>query len=184
MSQISALRARATELKITFDQRWGENKLIGVITAEEEARGIPLSFPTEQLVSTKLELPDEKLKEQEQQDLLEKEEAEKKRIADEEAKRLSDEEAAKVAAEAEKAENQRLADEAEAEAKKLIEAKADDVDAESLSVKNISPNPMTIGFMYKAKPGFTVTLTGNQLTDKLRKKIAYGVKLGLLEMVQ
>lgn len=186
MSQISALRARATELKITFDQRWGKNKLIGVITAEEEARGIPLSFPAEQLTDNKQELPDEKLKEKELQELLEKEEVEKKRIADEEeAKRLSDEEAAKAkaAAEAEEAEKQRLADEAEAEAKKLTEAKADDVDAESLSVKNISQNPMTIGFVFKAKPGFTVTLTGNQLTDKLRKKIAYGVELGLLELV-
>lgn len=177
MSQLSALRARATELGINFDQRWGENKLSGVIAAEEEARGIPLSFTPEQLTENKL-------KEQELQDLLEKEEAEKKRIADEEAKRLADEDAAaKVAAEAEQAEKQRLADEAEAEAKKLTEAKADDVDADSITVRNISKNPMTIGFIFKAKPGSTVTLTGNHLTDKLRAKIAYGVKIGMLELV-
>lgn len=160
MSQISALRARATELKINFDQRWGENKLIGVITAEEEARGIPLSFPPEPVATEQPEpvAEPEKFIEPVQ----EQKESEQPAEADTGATIKPD------------------AQQEPTQAEVVAEP---DFDAESLSVKNISPNPMTIGFMFKAKPGFTVTLTGNQLTDKLRKKIAYGVKLGLLELV-
>lgn len=168
MSQIAALRARAAELKIPFDQRWGENKLIGVITAEEEARGIPLSFSSEPVATEKPEpvAEPEKVVEQVQ------EQPEQLEVSDTGATnetKQDDKEDADI----------RRENLPEAEETKPVS----EIDGESIAVKNISPNPVTIGFMYKAKPGFTVTLTGNRLTDKLRKKIAYGVKLGLLELV-
>lgn len=158
MSQISALRARATELGITFDQRWGENKLKAAIEAEEEARGIA---------------------------------HESEPVATEQAEPVAEpEKAIEPVQELEKPEQPEEADtgatiepDAQQEPTQAEVVTEPDFDAESLSVKNISQNPMTIGFVIKAKPGFTVTLTGNQLTDKLRKKIAYGVKLGLLELV-
>lgn len=176
MSQISALRARATELKITFDQRWGENKLKAAIAAEEEARGImpePESNPVveqEQPVATEQAEPvaePEKVAEPVQ----EQAETEQPAAAD-----TGDTEQSKQ--DDENADNEQP-DLPETEETKLVS----EADVETLKVKNISPNPMTIGFVFKAKPGFTVTLTGNQLTDKLRKKIAYGVELGLLELV-
>lgn len=57
------------------------------------------------------------------------------------------------------------------------------IDTDSITVRNISKNPMTIDFQFKAKPNFTITIKSAQLTDKLRAKINYGVKLGLLELV-
>lgn len=155
MSQISALRARATELGITFDQRWGENKLKAAIEAEEEARGI---VPEPEPVATEQPEPV----------------AEPEQVI-EQAQELEQPAAADTGANVEP-----VAQQEPTQAEVVAEP---DFDAESLSVKNISSNPMTIGFVFKAKPGFTVTLTGNQLTDKLRKKIAYGVELGLLELV-
>lgn len=169
MSQISALRARATELKIPFDQRWGENKLIGVITAEEEARGIPLSFPPEPVVTEQTEPVAEPEKVIELvQELEQPERSAEADTGNTEQPKQDDENA-----------DNEQPDLPETEETKLVS----EVNGETLKVKNISKNPMTIGFVSKAKPGFTVTLTGNQLTDKLRKKIAYGVKLGLLELV-
>ena len=173
MSQISALRARATELGITFDQRWGENKLKAAIAAEEEARGIspePESATTaEQYQSVATEQPEpvaepEKVIEPAQ----ELEQSEEADTGDTEQPKQDDENA-----------DNEQSDLPETEETELVS----EVDGETIKVKNISQNPMTIGFVFKAKPGFTVTLTGNQLTDKLRKKIAYGVKLGLLELV-
>lgn len=159
MSQLAALRARATELGITFDQRWGENKLKAAIAAEEEARGIspdpePESDPTAEQYQPEVAEQAEPVQELEQ--------PEQSATADTGAT---------------------IEPDAQQEPTQAEVVAEPDFDAESLSVKNISQNPMTIGFVIKAKPGFTVTLTGNQLTDKLRKKIAYGVKLGLLELV-
>lgn len=167
MSQISALRKRATDLGITFDQRWGENKLKAAIAAEEEARGIvpePESNPV--FEQEKSEATEQAAPVAEPEKVIEpvQEQAETEQPA-----------AADTGANSEP-----VAEQEPTQAEVVAEP---DFDAESLSVKNISPNPMTIGFVFKAKPGFTVTLTGNQLTDKLRKKIAYGVELGLLELV-
>ena len=164
MSQISALRARATELGITFDQRWGENKLKAAIAAEEEAQGIspePESDPSveqDQPEGAEQADPDQETEQ-----------------AIEPAQELEQSEEADTGA--------TIEPDAQQEPTQAEVVAEPGFDAESLSVKNISKNPMTIGFVIKAKPGFTVTLTGNQLTDKLRKKIAYGVKLGLLELV-
>lgn len=156
MSQISALRARATELGITFDQRWGENKLKAAIEAEEEAQGIVSE--SEQPAATEQAEPVAEPKQD-----------------DDPVQELEQSAAADTGA--------TIEPDAQQEPTQAEVVAEPDFDAESLSVKNISKNPMTIGFVIKAKPGFTVTLTGNQLTDKLRKKIAYGVKLGLLELV-
>lgn len=167
MSQISALRKRATDLGITFDQRWGENKLKAAIAAEEEAQGIspePESDPAvEQGQSVVTEQPEPV--------------AEPEKVIEP----VQELEQPERSAEADTGDTvEPTAQQEPTQAEVVAEP---DFDAESLSVKNISQNPMTIGFVFKAKPGFTVTLTGNQLTDKLRKKIAYGVELGLLELV-
>lgn len=165
MSQISALRARATELGITFDQRWGENKLKAAIEAEEEAQGIsPEPDPAVEQDQSVVTEQTEPVAEPENVIELVQEQAQTEQPA-----------AADTGDTVEPAAQQEPT-----QAEVVAEP---NFDAESLSVKNISQNPMTIGFVIKAKPGFTVTLTGNQLTDKLRKKIAYGVKLGLLELV-
>jgi len=158
MSQLSALRNRAAELGIAFDQRWGENKLAGIIAAKEEELGIVSEPMAEPEQDPKPVAEPEKVFEQVQ----EQPELEQLEAAD--------------TGTTYKPDAQQEPTQAEAVAEP-------DFDAESLKVKNISPNPMTIGFIFKAKPGFTVTLTGNQLTDKLRKSIAYGVKLGLMELV-
>jgi hypothetical protein len=159
MSQLSALRSRAAELGIAFDQRWGENKLAGIIAAKEEELGITpeVAQPEPEPVAEP-----EKVVEQVQ----EQPEPVQLEAADTGA---TNEPVVEVVTQQEPTQAESVA--------------GLDFDAESMKVKNVSPNPVTICFMYKAKPGFTVTLTGNQLTDKLRKKIAYGVKLGLLELV-
>lgn len=173
MSQISALRARATELGITFDQRWGENKLKAAIAAEEEAQGIspePESDPAVEQGQPAVTEQPEPVAEPEKviEPVQELEQSTEADTGDTEQPKQDDENADN--------EQSDLPETEEAEP-------VSEVDGETVKVKNISPNPMTIGFVFKAKPGFTVTLTGNQLTDKLRKKIAYGVELGLLELV-
>lgn len=170
MSQISALRKRATDLGITFDQRWGENKLKAAIEAEEQARGIvPEPEPEQPAVKEQAEPVAEPEKVIEPvQELAQSEQSAAADTGDTEQPKQDDENA-----------DNEQSDLPETEETELVP----EVDGETIKVKNISKNPMTIGFVFKAKPGFTVTLTGNQLTDKLRKKIAYGVKLGLLELV-
>ncbi len=169
MSQISALRKRATDLGITFDQRWGENKLKAAIAAEEEAQGI----------SPEPEPKSDPAVEQDQPVVTEQTEP----VAEPEKVIEPVQEQAQTEQPAEADTGATIEPNAQQEPTQAEVVAEPDFDAESLSVKNISQNPMTIGFVFKAKPGFTVTLTGNQLTDKLRKKIAYGVKLGLLELV-
>lgn len=139
MSQLSALRARATELGLEFDQRWGENKLKAAIAAVDAND----SLLTEQSES----------EDQEQAD----------------TGNEADEQSEAIETPADPTQDETVAE--------------SQADTDSITVKNISSNPMTIGFTFKAKPGFTVEIKNAQLSDKLRKQIERGVAAGMLELV-
>lgn len=153
MSQLSALRARATELGLEFDQRWGENKLKAAIAAVD-ANDYLL---TEQSESEDQEpAAGEQTEAQQEQTDTGVEAAEQSESIDTPADPTQDETVAESQA---------------------------DADSDSITVKNISSNPMTIGFTFKAKPGFAVEIKNAQLSDKLRKQIERGVAAGMLELV-
>lgn len=151
MSQLSALRARATELGLEFDQRWGENKLKAAIAAVDAND----SLLTEQSESEGQDAAaDEQPEAQQEQAGTGNEVAEQSEVIETPADPTQDETAAESQA-----------------------------DTDTITVKNISSNPMTIGFTFKAKPGFTVEIKNAQLSDKLRKQIERGVAAGMLELV-
>lgn len=151
MPQLSALRARATELGLEFDQRWGENKLKSAIAAVDANDSLLTEQPESEGQDT---AADEQPEAQQEQADTGNELTEQSKVIETPADPTQDETVAESQA-----------------------------DADSITVKNISSNPMTIGFTFKAKPGFTVEIKNAQLSDKLRKQIERGVAAGMLELV-